>query len=212
HGKYDQKLSKAAANWKEPDDVLEALFGLCRKAVENEPLKIFMALSDLDRDRQTPLEPDTVDRLARQYRQYGSQYPIFNEVPTLTDKSILKFLDTAESINRIKDQLLRSDTAGSAQALIGLWEIFVRQGSIPASQADAVFSTVIEPFGQVREDEQLFDAARGGVGLLLKAANARPGAGPQERIIDLLAGTANPTDVESHRQVAQEITRILEAQ
>lgn len=212
HGKYDQKLSKAAANWKEPDDVLEALFGLCRKAVENEPLKIFMALSDLDRDRQTPLEPDTVDRLARQYRQYGSQYPIFNEVPTLTDKSILKFLDTAESINRIKDQLLRSDTAGSAQALIGLWEIFVRQGSIPASQADAVFSTVIEPFGQVREDEQLFDAARGVVGLLLKAANARPGAGPQERIIDLLAGTANPTDVESHRQVAQEITRILEAQ
>ena len=47
--------------------MLEALFGLCRKAVENEPLKIFMALSDLDRNRAKPLEPATVDRLARDY-------------------------------------------------------------------------------------------------------------------------------------------------
>ena len=30
-----------AASWKDPDDVLEALFALSRKAVENEPLKIF---------------------------------------------------------------------------------------------------------------------------------------------------------------------------
>ena len=44
-GKYDAKLSKAAADWKDPDDVLEALFALCRKPVENEPLKIFMALT-----------------------------------------------------------------------------------------------------------------------------------------------------------------------
>ena len=51
-----RKLTRAAAGWKDPDDVLEALFGLCRKAVENEPLKIFMALSDLDRYRAKPLD------------------------------------------------------------------------------------------------------------------------------------------------------------
>ena len=56
-GKYDGKLTRLATTWKEPDDVLEALFALCRKAVENEPLKIFMAVSDLDRNRATPLEP-----------------------------------------------------------------------------------------------------------------------------------------------------------
>ncbi len=50
-GKYDTKLSHDAASWKDPDDVIEALFGLCRKAGENEPLKIFMALSDVDRHR-----------------------------------------------------------------------------------------------------------------------------------------------------------------
>ena len=55
-GKYDGKLTKLATTWKEPDDVLEALFALSRKAVENEPLKIFMAISDIDRNRTTPAE------------------------------------------------------------------------------------------------------------------------------------------------------------
>ena len=31
HGKYDGKLTKSAASWKEPDDVLEALFGCAAK-------------------------------------------------------------------------------------------------------------------------------------------------------------------------------------
>src|SRR5205823_1966791 len=56
HGKYDGKLTKSAAGWKEPDDVLEALFALTRKSVENEPLKIFLALSDVDRRRTKPLD------------------------------------------------------------------------------------------------------------------------------------------------------------
>src|SRR5262249_54820104 len=112
-GKYDGKLTKLATTWKEPDDVLEALFALCRKAVENEPLKIFMAVSDIDRNRAAPLEPATVDRLARDYRTYGSQYAIFSESRSLTDKSINLFLDTAEGINKVRDPLFRSDRAGS---------------------------------------------------------------------------------------------------
>ncbi len=64
-GKYDAKLSKSAPGWKEPDDVLEAIFALCRKPVDNEPLKIFMALSDVDRNRAQPLAPATVARLVQ---------------------------------------------------------------------------------------------------------------------------------------------------
>jgi hypothetical protein len=63
--KYDGKLTRLATTWKEPDDVIEALFALCRKTVDNEPLKIFMALSDLDRNRPHLCRPATVDRLAR---------------------------------------------------------------------------------------------------------------------------------------------------
>src|SRR5580658_7429724 len=65
-GKFDARLTRAAPAWKDPDDVLEALFGLSRKAVENEPLKIFMALSDAERNRAKALEPGTIDRLARE--------------------------------------------------------------------------------------------------------------------------------------------------
>ena len=91
-GKYDGKLTKLAANWKEPDDVLEALFALSRKAVENEPLKIFMAIGDIDRNRATPLSAATVDRLAREYHTYGSQYPLFSESRSISEKSIVLFL------------------------------------------------------------------------------------------------------------------------
>ena len=112
HGKYDGKLTRSATTWKEPDDVIEALFGLCRKAVENEPLKIFMVVNDLDRNRAKPLEPATVDRLAREFRLFGNQYAIFNDAPSVSDKSILQFLETAAAINKIKDPLLRADSAG----------------------------------------------------------------------------------------------------
>ena len=74
--KYDVKLSKAASSWKDPDDVIEALFALCRKSVENEPLKIFMALNEVDRHRKTPLDAKTADRMAREYHIFGA--PIFD--------------------------------------------------------------------------------------------------------------------------------------
>src|SRR5207244_2336996 len=99
-------------------------------------LKIFMALSDVERNRTKPLEPATVDRLAREYRSMSAQYPLFSEAPSISDKTMLAFLDTAHAISQIHDQGLRSDTAGTMQALTGLWQIFVRQGSIPAADSD----------------------------------------------------------------------------
>jgi hypothetical protein len=211
-GKYDGKLTRSAASWKDSDDVLEALFALCRKAVENEPLKIFMAMTDLDRNRAQPLEPATVDRLARRYRFYSSQYSIFAESPALSDRSILAYMDTAEAVNKVRDPLLRSNTAGSLQALVGLWQIFVRQATLPQARADQAFSSLVAKFGEVRNNRDLFDASRSGVQTLLAATATRPGAQPQDRLVDLLAGAPESQDTESHTQLVQDMVRILEAQ
>ncbi|HYP05468.1 MAG TPA: hypothetical protein VER03_04465, partial [Bryobacteraceae bacterium] len=213
HGKYDGKLTKAATGWKEADDVLEALFALCRKAVENEPLKIFLTLTDMNRFRSRPLEAATVDRLAREYRDYGSQYGLFVEAPALSDKTILQYLDTAKSVTSIGDELLRADAAGTMQALSGLWQIFLRQGSLPASDADATLSTILSGFTtKVRNPRELFDAGRTGVKTLLAATATPKDASAQDRMVDLLAGAAAPPDADSHRQVVQDMIRIIEAQ
>jgi hypothetical protein len=211
-GKLDSKLMRAAAGWKEPDDVLEALFGLCRKSVENEPLKVFMALSDLDRLRSKPLEPATVARLAREYRTYGAQYPLFSEAPSLQDQTILQFFDVADAINHLGDATLRADTAGTMQALAGLWQIFCRQGSIGASEADSTLAGLLAPFAKIRSNRELFDGGRAGVRLLLKATQSPETADVQERFVALLAGAADTKDTEARNLMAQETIRIFEAQ
>jgi hypothetical protein len=208
-GKYDGKLTKLATNWKEPDDVLEALFALCRKTVENEPLKIFMAISDIDRNRATPLDAATVDRLARDYHAFGSQYPLFSESRSISEKSIGQFLDAAAGISKVKDQALHSDLAGTFQALVGIWQILVRQQSIPDAQADEVFSGIVGSFATVKSNRELFDAGRNGVKLLL--GSAAGSSDPHEKMLALMAG--NPaTDSETHELVVQDLMRILEAQ
>jgi hypothetical protein len=212
HGRYDGRLTRLATSWKEPDDVLEALFALCRKAVENEPLKIFMALSDLNRRREQPLAAETVDRLARSWRGYGSQYALFSEAPGLSDKTILLFLDVAASISQIRDQLNRADTAGTMQALAGLWQIFVRSGAIPPAQADESLSALLTPFLKARGDRELFEAGYNGVRTLLRATGSAANVNVQDRMLDLLAGAARPVNNESHQLMLQEMIRVFEAQ
>jgi hypothetical protein len=211
-GKYDGKLTRSANGWKDSDDVLEALFALCRKSVENEPLKIFMAITDVDRNRAVPLEAGTVDRLARAYHEYGSQFAIFTESRSISDKSVNQYLDAIESINRIKEPLFFSDVAGSFQALVGLWQILVRQQNIPEGQADPVFSGIAGSFLQIRNDRDLFDAGRNGVKLLLAGAASAQSSNFHERLVDMLAGPPAGAEAETREQMAQEIVRILEAQ
>lgn len=212
NGKYDGKLTKSAAGWKEPDDVLEALFALTRKSVENEPLKIFMALSDINRKRTTPLLPETVDRLAREWRTLGSQYMIFAEIPQVSDQTLLSFLENVSFISDIRDQQIRSDAAGLQQALVGLWQIFCRQNLIAASDRDATLSSLLSPFSRARSSIDLFDAGRSGVNTLLSATNSQSGVNTHDRFLDLLAGESKVTDHQSHTQLVQEMSRIFESQ
>jgi hypothetical protein len=212
HGKYDGKLTKAANGWKEPDDVIEALFALCRKTVENEPLKIFMALSDLNRLRAKPLEATTIDKLAREYRSLGAQYSILNESPLLADSTILAFIETAQAVSQIRDQGLRANTAGTFQGLVSLWQIFTRQGSIPGDRVDATLAGILQKFGRMRNSRELFDAGQSSVKLILKATGSPENVRVQDRLVNLLAGAGNPADADSHTQVVQDMIRVFEAQ
>jgi hypothetical protein len=211
-GKYDAKLTRAAPQWKDADDVLEALFGLSRKAAENEPLKIFMALTDIDRRRNQPLAPATMDKLARNYRKLSAQYPIFAEVPTVTDSTVLAFLDTTADINSIRNPGLRADAAGTAQALIGLWQIFARQQSIPRNAVDATLAKLLTPFAQIKSDRDVFDAGRSGIRNLLQAAKSPADVSPQDRMLDLLAGGVPDGASDTHQQMVEDLIRIFEAQ
>ncbi|HEV8415448.1 MAG TPA: hypothetical protein VGQ49_17805 [Bryobacteraceae bacterium] len=211
-GKYDAKLTRAAPQWKDADDVLEALFGLSRKSAENEPLKIFMALTDIDRRRAKQLEPATMDRLARSYRTLAAQYSVFAEVPTLKDSTILAYLDTTRAIDGIRNQGLRADAAGTAQALIALWQIFVRQQSIPRDAADPELAKLLEPFAQIRGDKDVFDAGRAGVRSLLQASKSPAGVSAQDRMLDLLAGGVPQGASDTHQQMVEDLIRIFEAQ
>jgi hypothetical protein len=207
-GKYDGKLTRLATTWKDSDDVLEALFALCRKSVENEPLKIFMALSDVDRNRVTPLGPETVGRLSRDFRHFGSQYSLFTESRRLSEQSINQYMDAAEAMAKLHDPLFRSDLAGSFQSLMGLWAILVRQGTIPDAKADGIFSELAVAFGKVSGDRELFAASRAGVKLLIGESSGDA----QEKMVATLAGASVTEDSETRDQVRQDMYRILEAQ
>lgn len=211
-GKYDGRLTKSAAGWKDPDDLIEALFGLSRKAVENEPLKIFLAISDVERKRTKPLEPATVDKLARAWRAYGSQYTLFSESPEISDATIVSYLDKAAVIAAMSDTQAKADAAGVFQSLAGLWQVFCRHKLIPPGKADATLAGLLAPFDKPRKDAELFDAARSGVEALLKAAGAAPGVNPQERMMELLAGSASTSDTDSQGLIIAEMNRIFEAQ
>ena len=211
-GKYDVKLSKAASSWKDPDDVIEALFGLCRKSVENQPLKIFMALTDIDRHRKTPLDAKTAELLARDYRVFGAQFPILAEAPELSDATINQFLETASTVNQVHDVGLRADAAGTVQALVGLWQIFYRQGSIASAEADHTLSTVLSPFAKIKSERDIFDSGQQGVRTLLAATKSPANLSAQDRMIDLLAGTAENDNSDAHTQIVEDMIRIFEAQ
>lgn len=235
--KYDLKLSQTAASWKEPEDVIEALFALCRKPVENEPLRVFMALTDVDRIRRKPLEAATVERLGRDWAVYGAQYTFFSEAPELTDKTIIAWMDTAAALDKQRDPGFRQDSIAMYQGLTSLWQIFNRQGSISAARADEALTPIVGAFAALKSNRELFDAGRTGLLSLLTSAGVPAPTGPQaptpaparqangrggqnpiapgpvhERVLGLLAGNAQPGDAAIRAELIRRETRFFEAQ
>jgi hypothetical protein len=212
-GKVDAKLSKAAPGWKDPDDLVEGLFGLARKAVENEPLKIFLALSDLDRRRTKPLEAATVERLLDEYPAYGSQYAVLSEAPELSDAALLHYIEAARAIETIKENPLRADAAGLLQSLALLWQVLYRNHELPAARAESALEAIDAPFLRPKSSRsEIFDAGRTGVVALLSACGVGPTEDAQEKLLELLAGTLTPVDADTHTELVAELERVFDAQ
>ncbi len=212
HGKYDGKLTKAANGWSTEDDVVEAMFGLTRKAIENEPLKIFLAISNVDRYRTQRLSAAIVNKMILDYPDYGDQFSLFNDAPMLSEETIGAYLDLLPRIDGMGNLVRRSDVLGMVQGLTGLWQIFRRQGQIPDAQADPALRAIVTAFWDISGDENLFDAGREGVRALLAATGSAADVSPQDRLVDLLAGSPGPNEGSAHGRMVDRINTLFNQQ
>ena len=186
---------KRAGHLNSPEQLAEAMFGLCRVETETGPLQIYLMLSELDirRSPENRLSPQTALLLASRFTEFSNQYLVFSEFPELTDTSIAQFLNVAESLGRIPNHTLRGNAMGIFQANIGMWQILARQGQITTAALNDSWQKVIKPFGKVSSSPQLFDAGQDSLAEILLAATGQRN-GSQDEIIDLLC---RPQAVES---------------
>ena len=211
HGKYDGKLTRAAANWRNSDDLLEALFALSRKTADNEPLHIFLAVNDVDRGRSKPVSVELAARLVNSYRAYGSQYRLFADAPNLSEASVTLYLDQCAEISSARESLVKDDAAGTLQALVELWSILCRNNLIPMEKQDAAFASLIKPFVRMKQEFDVFAAGRGGVEVLLSATDVQGTGSREEKLVEMMVGPLHPSG-EAGPSQAESFFRILDAQ
>jgi hypothetical protein len=217
--KSDSKVvrdwGKRAGHFNHPEQLAEAMFGLCRVETETGPLQIYLMLSELDGKRApgNRVSPQTALLLASRFTQFSNQYFVFSEFPDLNDVSVTHFLYTAEFLGKIPNHTLRGNAMGIFQANVGMWQILARQGQIKSADLNDSWQKVIQPFDKVLSSAKLYDAGRNSLGELLLAASGQRG-GSQDEIIDLLAGPMQ-TSAEGqrmHQEVANRIRSVLDGQ
>lgn len=208
----DKKLRRAAPGWQEPDDLIAALFALSRSYIENVPLRMFVASSEMNRLREKPLEPATVQLLLENYKTLRSQYSLLAEAPQLSDESIRQFVASTQTVSDIRNEQLRGDTVGSLQGLLGIWQIYTRHGILTGTTVDSSFRQIIEAIGKPSNHQELFTSARKGVEVLLDATGAPRDGDPQKHIVAMLAGVKNPDDTGILAQQTRAINSIVDAQ
>jgi len=213
HGKYDGKLTRSAASWRSSDDLLESLFALSRKTVENEPLKMYLALNDIDRNRAKAISARLAARLVSAYRTYGAQYSLLADAPSLSEASINRYLDACADMSSIRDTLLKADTVGSFQALLELWHIAAIRNDLSTPTQDTSFSKLISPFGHMRQEGELFDADRSAFDTLLSALHLQAGGNlRQEQLVEYLVGKLHGPDSSAPFSPAENFLRVFDAQ
>lgn len=219
HQKTDYKivrqLGRRAGSWKDPEQLLEAMFAISRLQTDAGPLQAYLMLNELD-DKRSPehrLSPATVSLLASKFSDFKDQFLIFSEFPDLDDTSITRFLNLTASLNNISNSSLRGNALGTFQAVVGLWQILARQSELPASELNHSWQQIISPFGEIASPTQLFDAGRNSLRQLLLAVTGKPDAS-QDRIIDLLAGPrqVSPEGLSMHQQISNRIHSVIAEQ
>jgi hypothetical protein len=198
-----------------PEHLLEGLVYASNVETDIGPLQVYLSLSAMDAGRQPgkQLSPATARLLAANFVRFNYWYSIFAEFPSLDDTSIGKFIAAADNVDKISNQALRANALGSFQADIGLWQIFARQGQIPANRLNPSWQEAIHPFAAVASEQQLFDAARGSLSAIVVAAGAGSSFS-QDQIVDLLAGPSQsaPEARRVHQELAHRIGAVLEDQ
>ncbi len=218
--KSDSKLvrewAKRAARWNSnPENLVEAMFALSRVNTKDGPLEVYLTLSEIDRGRAPAdrLTPQTVRALADKFGRFSNQFPIFTEFRSLNNASITRYVAVAESLDQIKDKILRANALGMFQSNVGLWQILARQEQIPSAAWNDSWQKMVSPFGSITSAAQLFDVSRASLGEVLRAAGGRPDL-PQDEIIALLAGP-NQTGGDGQQmkqEIASKIRSVLDAQ
>jgi hypothetical protein len=218
--KSDSKVvhqwAKHSNHWKDPDQLVEALFAFSRQNSDEGPLQIFLMLNAIDGARPDGqrLSPQTVRLLAEKFPRYGNQYLIFSEFQGLNDDSITRFLGTADAIDRISNVTLRANTLGIFQANVGLWQILARQGQIPAAKLNESWQAVIGPFAAgIPSSAHLYDASRVSVRELWRFSAGRSNLS-QDEVIALLAGPSqsNPDGQKVHQELGDRMRSVMDGQ
>ncbi len=214
--KVVRQWAKRASHWKDPDQLVEALFAFSRQSSDDGPLRIYLMLSAIDGARPAGqrMSPETVRLLAQKFSRYGNQYLIFSEFQGLNDESIARFLATADAIDRISNITLRANALGIFQSNVGLWEILVRQGQIPAANLNGSWQAVISPFASgTASSAQLFDSARTSLRELWRAAAGRADLS-QDEVVALLAGPSQsqPDGQRVRQELADRMHSVLQGQ
>jgi hypothetical protein len=203
-----------AGNLENPEQLLDAMVAFSRVVTDVGPLQIYLTICAIDNGRAPPnrLSPETVSVLASQFSQFSNWYLVFAEFPNLTGESATRFVNVAESIDKISNESLRGNTLGALQANIGLWTILARQGEIPPANLNDSWQKMMDPFVKISSSTQLFDATRKSLNELL-AASGQPNASPGT-IVDLLAGPRQdtPDGQRVHNEIARRIRSVLEDQ
>lgn len=212
HGKYDGKLTESAAGWKDADDIIEAMFALCRKAIENEPLRIFLAVSNMERHRAEPFSPLTVERLIRAYPVYGEQFALYNDSPDISESTISAHLDTMVTLSKIRNALRRADATGVLQAQLAIWQVLRRNGAIGDEMADSSLLALLSASNGMTDQQAVFEAGRDGVFTLLSAAGREASEVPQEDLLDLLVGRPAPGEEAARQEILDRINQLLTLQ
>jgi hypothetical protein len=218
HQKTDSKTihdwNKRFRDLDTPEQLLDAMVTFSRIITDTGPLQIYLTICEIDNGRapEKRLSPQTVSLLASQFSELNNWYLVFAEFPDLTGESATRFVNVADSIDKISNDTLRANTLGAFQANLGLWQILARQGEIPAADLNNSWQKMMDPFVKISSSTQLFDATRSSVGALL-AASGQPNASAST-IIELLAGPPqdNPAGQRVHQELARRIRAVLEDQ
>ncbi len=207
--------ARRAAHWNQPDQLIEAMFALSRMETDSSPLQMYLMFSELDSQRPAGrrLKPDTLRVLAKEFNQFNEQYLIFSEFPELDDESIVAFVNTANTLDKISNHALRGNAMGTYQAVIGLWQILARQEQISEADLNESWRAAVNSFGKISTPTQLFDAGRNSLAGIVHAAGGKT-AVSQDEVMELLAGPhqADPKGKQIHEEMARGIRSVMDGQ